>query len=195
MEEMSITRALTTLKTLDKKIKKAKNASFITYKVGNKVAKEINALENLQSVVDLITRRNKIKKAVIASNAVTTVVIGGETYTVAEAVDRKQSIEYDEMLWESLREQYIETLESVELVNNDVERRLDKLIEASLGSDSAGESYDAIAKPFRERNEASIHDVIGIENKISKLENKIDDFRSDVDVVLSESNAKTTIRI
>ena len=195
MEKISITRALTTLKTLDKKIKKAKGLPFVTYKVGGTPHEKIEPVKALQSVLDLITRRNSIKRAVIESNSKTQVLIAGKTYTVAEAVDRKSSIEYDEMLWESMRYQLVDTLGTIEDINADVNRRLDRLIESSLGSDGASDNYDAIAKPFRDRNEASLHDAIGIEDKIAIMETSIMDFNSDVDIVLSESNAKTFIEV
>ena len=48
--------------------------------------------------MDLISRRNKIKSAIIMSNAKTVVEVAGKQMTVAEAIDKKSSIEYEKEL-------------------------------------------------------------------------------------------------
>jgi hypothetical protein len=53
----------------------------------------------------------------------------------------------------------------------------------------------AIVEPFVKRNEFHFVDPIGIESKIEALTAKIENFKSEVDAVLSESNAITIIEI
>jgi len=61
MEKITITRALSSLKTLQGKIDKATpNAEFCTTKVGGKVSKDIKAKENFQKINDLIDYRDAI---------------------------------------------------------------------------------------------------------------------------------------
>ena len=76
-KQMTITRALAELKTLDKRISKSTSVDFEVVKVRRKEDKwdvqEFNrkALASYQSAVDLITRRDQLKSKVLQSNAVT----------------------------------------------------------------------------------------------------------------------------
>ena len=105
----SIHRCLAELKTLDSRIGKATDKRFyIGYKKlsAKKEAKtnlapndfEKEVIGNYDSVIALIRRRNKIKEAVVNSNATTMVEIGGKIYTVASAIERKESIKYEKNL-------------------------------------------------------------------------------------------------
>ena len=47
---------------------------------------------DFQSLNDLIKRRNQVKNAIVSSNAVTKVTVGGQTMTVAEAIEYKTII-------------------------------------------------------------------------------------------------------
>ena len=92
-EKMLVTQALNELKTISNRIDRAiRNAKFITAsKTVDKnaapgVSKETfktDAIASMQSIRDLIDRREKIKAGIIASNAVTEVEIAGEKMTVA----------------------------------------------------------------------------------------------------------------
>ena len=197
MEKLTITRGLTQLKTLDKRIRKGiSNGCFVTYEVGNKVQNECDPRADFQSVMDLIEYRDRLKSAIVKSNASTKVKIAGKKYTVAEAIEAKTSIQYRAQLLKALRQNLDNVRYNVDEINQDVQRRLDRLIEASVGSDSKNKTeIDAISKPFLQRNEAQIVDNLGIEDKIKKLDKELEDFISDVDVALSESNAQTYIEV
>ena len=92
-EKMTVHKALCELKVIDARINKAISAT--TYVVPNKhnntkiAGMTIpdyceQAKTAYQSAVDLIARRDAIKRAIVKSNAETTVVIGGKVYTVAK---------------------------------------------------------------------------------------------------------------
>src|SRR5690606_13391079 len=111
---LSIAGALVELKLLDKRIEKATgNGLFVSYKLGQNVPKLFKNSEEMlttikashQSVTALITRRNMIKSAIVVSNATTKVTIGDESMTVAEAIERKNSIYYDKALLSSYQQQ------------------------------------------------------------------------------------------
>ena len=90
-EKMLVTQALNELKLLDSRInREIRTASFVSAakksekKVTPNVTKEefnTNAKSEMQSIEDLIDRRARIKKATVASNAVTTLEVNGETMT------------------------------------------------------------------------------------------------------------------
>ena len=196
MKKITITRALATIKLLDKKITKGIQAGhFVTFKVGQKVQEDITPEADFQSVQDLIAERNKLKVAVMLSNSQTEVKIAGKEYKVIEAIERKSNIKYDNALLQTLRSQLDSARYRVESQNEDVQRRLDKLLEASVGKDGKQDDIKAIVEPFEKRNLAVLEDKLDIEVKIEELESSIDNFLSEVDLSLSESNATTTIKV
>jgi hypothetical protein len=197
MEKISIARALRTLKTLDSKIQKnINNGCFVNYKVGNEIVrKDCSPKKDLQSVNDMINYRDRLKSAIAGSNAITIIKLGDEEMTVVEAIERKNSIRFKEELLFMLESTLMGTRNSIDNHNDEVQRRLDRLIEASVGSDSNKKETDSISKPFLKRNKAELVDEIGIQGVIENLKAEIDDFKDDIDIELSTSNALTFIEV
>ncbi len=196
MEKITVTRGLTKLKTLDRKIRKAiQEGCYISYKVGGKQTDTCNAKSDYQSVVDLIDYRDRLKAAISESNAKTKVKIAGKEMTVVEAIEKKGSIQYKVELLTHLRTKFARTRDVVEDINSDVQRRLDRIIEASVGSEKQKTEIEAITKPFLQRNEAKIVDELKIEEKIKELDEEITSFLEQIDVTLSEINAMTYIEV
>lgn len=136
--EMTITRALAELKLLDKRINRTINeASFGGLTVGKKISAGFNNAEeiesraksDLQSVQDLIKRRNDVKSAIVVSNATTEVEIAGVRMTVAEAIERKTSIVYDHGLLAKLKNTYAQLTSQVDNINAEMQQRLDRHLE------------------------------------------------------------------
>ena len=158
---------------------------------------EESAKAKYQSIIDLITHRDKIKGAVVISNASTKVKIAGQEMTVAQAIDTKATIPFTEALIEKLRKTLLTSTSNMEKNNAQVDANALKLVEVSFGKDKDIKSEDAqtIMKPFKESNEFSLIDPIKAEDKISELKKRITDFKMEVDAALSESNATTFIEI
>lgn len=199
MSKITVTRALATLKTLDKRISKAVNgAAFANYTVGGKP--EIEAYtpaEDLQSIQDLIDYRSALKSGIMKSNATTKVKIGDEKMTVVQAIETKDSIKYKKLLLKKIQSD-LRTVDSyVEDINQDVQRRLDQHVSVILGKD--GKSTEAeiagLTDPFLKKNEAKSVDSQKYRDIAEKMEEEVDTFIAEVDLVLSESNATTTIEI
>ena len=208
MRKISITEALNELKLYDSKIMKAiTNAKLVgaakksADKVGvvKKEDFEKRAKESYQSVTDLIANRNTLKSAIVKSNAVTEVAINGKTMTVAEAIERKNSIDYDESLLSEMKSQYASATDTVAKENKKVDNKVDELLATLIGKDSSKdinkESQEAIEKPYREKNEYEFIDPIGLLDKIQILEDEIDGFKSEVDTRLAVANSITTIDV
>ena len=206
--EMTITRGLSELKLLDKRIKdEISSAIFITEnkKSSDKVLKtftkeEFNnkAQASFQSVLDKMKRRNYMKSAIVQSNATTMVVIGGKTMTVAEAIERKTSIEYDKYLLNELERQYRGAVSKMNLQNQKVQSTLDDLMKVFTGKDSSKDisvESTKMTKEYLENNEYELVDPIKILDKIETMRKEIDEFEHEVDFVLSESNTITKIFI
>lgn len=210
-QEISVTRALTEIKHLGDRITRQSNEPFIGIAKGkndhkvcvNSPSSSVDAVqsllkENFQSVIDLIDRREKLKRAVIGSNASTVVVIAGESMTVAEAIEKKGNIQFSQQLVHNLRAQFTNSRNKVDAENNKLFAEINVAVQSAYGNEKGKvdeEQYNAVANPRLNRSEFSLIDPNGIENKIKVAETKISEFLSEVDFVLSESNAKTTISV
>ena len=206
--KITITEALKELSLYDSKIRKVlESATFVGFKKKSsdkvgvfKVANfENNAKASYQSALDLIRNRAKLKAAIVQSNAVTNVVIAGKTYTVAEAIERKNSIEYDEKLLRELQMQWQVATETILKENKKVDAQADRMLESFLGKDSdnkvSEQELASITDPYKAKNEYELVDPLGAYEKIKALEAEIEAFKADVDTRLSISNSTTYIEI
>lgn len=205
--EMSITRALAECKLIEKRItKKTNEYTPIVIQKGNdnipgfgeKNKFEKYSLSEYISICDLIKRRMNIKKAIIKSNLEVIININDESMTIAEAIDFKNIIFLWDQLYTKLRQENISNNDKFDQIMSSVNQRLDNLLIANLNKDKSKikpDEMESISKPFMERNAPKIVDPISITEKITYLEQKINDFRLNIDFILSESNSKTLIKI
>lgn len=203
MREMTITQALVELKTLDSRINKAVNKEMIGIAKNSDKDTESwktfaeRATANLASAVDLINERSKIKSAIVKSNATTTVKVGEVEMTVAEAIERKSSISYEEDLCASMKRQYAACHTTIEAKNAEVQRKLDNLLESLVGADKKGsaDEVSTTSEAYIAKNGYCVVDPIDIQKAIDMMEDRITSFLANVDIALSVSNAKTVITI
>lgn len=210
MAKISITRALATLKSIDTKITKQTDrldAIAVTdgqgefrklvAKAGTVDQFSEKAATQLQSLTDLLTQRDAMKAAIIQSNAVTTITVGSKTVTVAQAIEQKRSVVLRQALLAKIKSQV--NLGNALLTKRTAEFEvgLSVKLDTLLGRDRAtkGEDVEGITKPLRERGEPSLLDPVGLAAYADTLETEIDDFLTEVDFALSESNARTEIEI
>lgn len=209
MEKMLVTKGLNELKLLDNRIyRKIGESEFVSYakvavpNVNGKISKEAfkaNAKADYQSISDLIKRRNLIKSAIIKSNAITMVRVGDKTMTVAEAIDKKSSIEYEKSLLDTLKNQYTIASEKIEKFNDKVDESIEQLLNTAYGKEGKEKitqgSYDAIAEPYRQANEYGLVDILEVQKLMKTMKDSIESFESEVDTVLQISNSITLIEI
>jgi hypothetical protein len=201
-QQMSITQALAELKLIRKRFEKVlKDAKFTTVKTKSKQVdiEEFNreAKASYQSFRDLVSRYNKIKAAIVISNATATVTVAGKQYSIAEAVERKRSIEVERNLLNSMRAQWNYSSNEVERHQEIQQERLDKMLLQELGKDSktSVEVVTALTETFMKNNKAELIDPLGLATKIKELSDELDNFETNVDWVLSESNGRTIITV
>lgn len=198
----TVAELLVELKLIDKRIAKAhQSALFVGVQSGNKIPQGYKDLEEFkakikssaQSVADLIERRNLIKSTIVLSNARTQVTIAGKGMSVAEAIERKTSIQYQKTTLQVMVDQFGKTTKAINAANADVKQRLDQLLAISVAKDSktADEDTKMLTKTFMETNEVTLVDPLEILKVIEKLQVEIDEFESNVDLALSASNAVT----
>lgn len=201
MNPITITRALVELKTLDDRINKTtERATFIRVNYPDKQQTENFgklAQENLQSIRDLIKYRAALKGAIVKSNAETVVNIAGREYTVAEAIERKTSINYEKTLLEKLRNQYRTTISECDNHNRNAEARLDRMLTAEIGKDKRTdpEIVKSLTEGYRKANLATMDDPLNLQVLIAKMEEDMAAFQAEVDITLSESNSRTMVSV
>lgn len=204
---LTLTRALTELKTLDRKINSALSSlNPVTYEVGGKLAtptttEEFNkkAKASYASVKDLINYRAALKRAVVRANANTEVKVNGMTMTIAEAIDYKNIIKYKKDLLKTLRSANKDVLSRIERAEQSNEEKLQQMLNTYLGNDKAGgkldDSIKNVTESFKKANEVKLVDPLKIADLIETLDQEITDFDTEIDAVLSETNGKTEIEV
>ena len=205
-EKMTVHKALAELKTLDDRINTAIGESVFVRanrhnntKIFGKTIEEFKAdsAASLMSATALINRRNAMKRAVVLSNAITKVNIGGVEYTVAEAIEmNNHGMENLVELRNCLREQYSSVKRMVESENGDkLVKACENYIQATFGTKEKINNPDIemAQKVYMTNNTYDIVTGLDIEKVIKELTDRIDAFKAEVDSALSVSNALTVI--
>ena len=208
-EKMTIHKALCELKTLEARI--TKSIGETQYVFANKHSNDkVNGMSvsaycdeiraGYQKVTDLIKRREAIKRAVVLSNAVTKVTVGGVEYTVAEAIEMKNhGIQMLQSLLKLLeRDNRLARTEANDNNGEMLEMRADEYIKSLYGNTDMKNASDDIKKTradFIAAQTYEIVDPINIKGEMEKLEKSINGFMVDIDSALSVSNALTEIAV
>jgi len=205
--QITITEALVKLKTLDNRIQRAVSVlNPVTVVTGKNSPRGFNttvefegkAKADFKSAQDLIKYRQTVKGAIVAANATTPVVIGGKTLTVAQAIERKNSIKYEKTLLSQISQNYASILRHQISLDMEAEKKLETQLLAVLGKDvKSRDSSEAEAqtKLFWDNNKPRIIDPLDSKKLIESLEKDITEFEGEVDFRLSEANAMTKIEV
>lgn len=205
-EKMTVHKALAELKTLDDRINSEITGSVFVkanrhnnMKIFGKSVEDFRAdtTSSLQSVMALIERRNALKRAVVLSNAVTKVEIGGVEYTVAEAIEmNNHGMENWIDFRDFLRDQYSSVKRMVESENGEkLANACENYIQTMFGSKDKVNNPDieTARKMYIDSHSYDIVTGFNIEEVIAVITKKIDDFKAEIDSALSVSNALTII--
>ena len=206
-ETMNVHQALAELKTMEKRISAAINEKtwvcankHSNTKIGGIPVKdwEDGVKAHQQKVLDLLRRRDAIKRAVTNSNAVTKVTVAGVEYTVAEAIDRKNTgVEFIRELIRRITFDYRAAKQSADTANGiELERRADDHVKIMVGnSDMKGNMAEAqrVRDEFIKAQTVELVDPVDVLKFVEELDEESTSFLTDVDAALSVSNALTTI--
>lgn len=212
MTTISITRALATIKSLGSKIERdigrlqlyaitqgtGSMQRVLGYSEAVKAEQVSEAIrKDWQSVNDMITQRSALKAAVVASNAVTKVTIAGKEMTVAEAIEQKTSMQFKIQLLARMRKSYVQMTNELSQAQDRFDRQVQETEENLFGKDKKVTDAErkTVIDPVYMRSQPGTVDGIDLEKRTKDLEDEIQDFMSEVDFVLSESNASTTIEV
>lgn len=206
--KMTIHEALAKKKLLAKQIEKltdnleiavvAKASKDVLENGTKKTEFKKNKKAEYQKIRDLITLRNNISKAIILSNATTSVVIAGQEMTVAEAIDLKSNIYmYSELLM-AINDNKTVVMKNLEKMNKTVDKDITTMTNSLMTGDkekSKSGELESIIKRYKEDNGYEMVEAIDSTKAMVELHEFIDDFTLNVDFVLSTSNALTTIEV
>ena len=211
IQNISITRALVELKRIGERISTATSqGKFVAVQVGQETKAKVqgsnasiaDTVAQIQGSFDkvdaLIKNRSALKAAIVKSNANTNVVILGQTMTVAEAIELKSTVNFREQYLNTLRYQLTNARNVIDRSNNELEASIEKLLTTMYGSDKTkvdADSYNIVATPQKANKLLSLIDPVGVEKRIEKLQEEINNINSEIDFVLSESNARTTVAV
>jgi len=226
IREMNMHRLLSELKMLDKKISGyvlSNNRIGSTERlleligatresdkmIGTQTRKEYTSMlaGNWQMIRALIRNKKALEAAKVKSNAETMVRVAGKEYTVADAIRRKDDIEYDKLLLSLFETQHRQVVSLVAEKNEEAQRQADKHVEALFNVQGAAKTSGKIDQPvsgheaeqqrenYLKNHRWSIIDPNGSDEAIKTLRDEIDAFEAEVDAVLSESNAVTMVTV
>lgn len=202
--KISITRALSELKLLDSRISKATSEIKFAVCVTKNTNYNINKNEfssqtvaKLQSLNDLISRRERLKAAIMKSNATTMVKIGTKEMTVVEAIEMKKTIKYKESMLDVLKRQRLQVTKEFEAHKAKVKQAIDANITQICSRDVKPDpsTIQDLTDMMWKNDPVEIYDPIGLDKTIELLTTEIEDFNSNVDFALSESNSLTQIEV
>lgn len=208
-ETMNIHRALAEQKLTDDKIEKIINsAQFVSYHMVNNdkvqgisVEKFTNeAKSKLDTIRDMLARRDALHRGVQQSNAITKVKIAGKEYTVAEAIWMYQyGMNMMVKLKNMIGSQYQKSVSYVDKQNESLENNADVFVQNVYNNNKDSKlDPEAIAKTrkdYIESRKFELVDPIDAAKTIESLSDKIQTFLAEVNTVLSTSNAITEITI
>ncbi len=216
--EMTIHRALLELKTLKKRIEKEiSGAEFITCvkgradKINGVPRKEVEAKyqSNYDTIVGLISNYEKIKTAVIRSNAglqgeARTVIVNGSAYTVAELIEELNTVygrEYNHgfkgMLLAHMQSRLTNAKRRIEMMDADADTRINAYLANVAGKDTklTAEEVARHTEDWHKYNDLVLVDPLNLEGKVKELNDEIEKFRVEADAKLSEENAIQKINV
>ena len=208
-ETMTVHEALSELKMLDKRIRASINRSTLcvsnkhsNQKIGGKSIEDFKqeAKSSYESIKALIRRRSAIRNALSVSNAKTIVTIGGVEYSIAEAIEMKNTgVDNYRVLLEHMSYQMTSACNDVIRGNGDtLQKKADDYVAALYGSKDKGVDADTIAnarEAYVDANTIDFIDPIDVKREIDRLDAFIEQFKAEVDSKISISNALTSIEI
>jgi uncharacterized small protein (DUF1192 family) len=203
MEEYSITRALSELKTLKARYQKElREVQLVAVKHGKNLRSPYssqkpedfskNSLAQIQSIEALEKRIVEIKTKIDQANSTTQVKIGSRTMTIQEALVEKSFLEFKKQRLHQYKSQLITAQREYDSALEENKRRVEKLAQDKAAEKS---SEEEISKSIEIAYPIEMIDATKLSERIKLLETEIEDFECNVDFALSEINSITKIEV
>lgn len=205
----SITRALAERKVLIKRHEKAiKEMDLIAVSRGGNLLGSYTHIklddfpsrvkECWQSVLSLEVRIDAIKNQIDKSNLVTVIKVGSKEMTVQEAIVMKNSITLKKDRLKRMKHLYQIAINTNEDALEGNRKRIEKMVADNIAVSGGTVDLDFERKAVKQVEDmysVKFVDPLSLETIIKQLESEIEEFESNVDYALSESNSQTFIEI
>lgn len=203
MATMTIHRALGEIKLYDKKIVDMLDKDFVL--ASKKRLAKIHGVDvekykeemkaNLQSLRALMRNRQTLKSAIAKSNETTEVTIGGETMTVLDAIERKNFMNMRMSVVNTLKSQFNRADREVRMYEDNLQANLENYIKNTTKELNNKDLIESLTESYKSLNEVVMIDPSNLRLVIEEMTKENDQFNTEVDYVLSESNSNTTIEV
>lgn len=209
---MSVTRALSTLKSVTEQIENffSTPRMFVGVAIGettlrplvstfpDKAALENRIRSDAQTLEGLLKRQMNIKAAIFRSNHQTMVTVNGVEMTVVEAVYLKSTLPQREKILTQLRNNVTAVVRSYDEARAKIDAQTQDLREKQASAnDSAAnkELIDVLEKNLRETARPVYVDPINYQKMIDDAQKLITHLKNELDFTLSTSNTVTMVEI
>lgn len=205
--KMTLHKALGELRILESRINDAvsQGVFIVKNKVTNEKIQGMSIEDYKEKVIkasynkvsDLIKRRKLIKDALTRANAEISFEINDETFTIATALDRKNTIENEKTFLRAMVNQYNNVMATVTRTNESLE---DKGLEEAQMFFENKDNVDVkkiqqLQKDYVENRMLEAIDPLNIREIIEKMDKDLLAFEREIDYKLSELNATNFIEI
>jgi hypothetical protein len=209
MTKMSVTRALAEIKRIDEKLSRlSMEGTWVGIQVGrgaNATVAGSNVEATSKTIVSswdqfqsLLKNRQELKRKIVQSNAVTQLTVSGVQMSVAETIELKKSIESKRQLVNIMSQRYTQAINLVNAANTKLESTIETMVSQVLGTDKNKVSQadiDTVASAQKAQKEQALIDPLEIVTKINTMKDEISVVDTELDFLLSESNARTEIEV
>lgn len=199
--QMSIHRVIAEIKATEQKLQTLNANPFVFTVPVDAVADTAEGKRlsqaNYDSVAALLTKLAVLKAARNLANATTKVTIAGVEMTVDEALAKKSANVYELTFLNTLRAQMTAGKQRVDQVQAQIETKIGQQVSAaSSGTKKATDDEIAVFRSMAERNTkiALVH-FDGLTAQIEQRAKALEQFTTEVDYILSESNAVTKVEV
>lgn len=205
----SITRALAERKVLIKRHEKlVKELELIAVRRGSRLVGSFSHIkpedfqsrvkESWQSILSIEKRIDLIKYEIDKSNLTSKITIGSKEMTIQEALVLKNSIALKKSRLLRMKQRFMSEKNSFDKALEENKARVEKTVSDTTSSSTTKvdpEFEKTVVKQLDALYGVEFEDPIGLEVAIKQLESEIEEFESNVDYALSESNSQTFIEI
>lgn len=206
----SITRALAERKVLIKRHSKAvSELDLMAVQRGSRLLGNYSHIkpddfnthvsEAWQSILSLESRINEIKFKIDQSNLVTKIKVGSKEMTIQEALVLKNSIDLRKSRLDRMKRLYRQAKSEYDAALEDNRKRIEKTVADNTAALSGSKVDPELERHAAEQVESlygvKFVDPLSLETVIKELESEIEEFESNVDYALSESNSQTFIEV
>jgi hypothetical protein len=201
-ESMTLHKALSELKLIEGKITKRMGdiVPVGIFQKNNKIDGYVtpedfdkNAQSLYQSITDLFERQQTIKSALMKKNLEVIIDIAGLKMSIADALNYKSTLPLRKNFVHILKQKYIQTVGRMNTDNEKVSKNLDIILSGQ--QDKSSEAMKKFTDNYKEVNEFHLQNPLKIEEKFKGMEEQIEKFETELDGLLSETNALHTITI